>query len=142
MRYRLLGPLEVRDGSRTIRLPRGRQRLLLAVLLLHANETVSTDRLIEALWGEAPPPTATQSLHNLVSGLRKALANGELVTDGRGYALRVAVGELDVQRFDELVRDADTARAERDLDRAAALLAEALGLWRGPPSGWRSAGSA
>ena len=133
MRYELLGPLEVRDGSRTIVLPRGRQRLLLAVLLLHANESLSSDQLIEALWGEAPPATAAASLHNLVSGLRKTLGNGQLVTTGHGYALRVSDGELDVQRFDELVRDADAAFAERDADRAAALLGEALGLWRGRP---------
>src|SRR5688500_12600007 len=95
MQYGLLGPLEVRDGSRTISLPRGRQRVLLAVLLLHANETLSSDRLIDAMWGEAPPPTATQSLHNLVSGLRKGLGNGQLVTHGHGYALRVLEGELD-----------------------------------------------
>jgi DNA-binding SARP family transcriptional activator/ABC-type branched-subunit amino acid transport system substrate-binding protein len=133
MQYGLLGPLEVRDGSRTISLPRGRQRVLLAVLLLHANETLSSDRLIDAMWGEAPPPTAAQSLHNLVSGLRKGLGNGQLVTHGHGYALRVLEGELDVQRFDGLVRRGHSALVEGDPDRAAALLGEALGLWRGPP---------
>jgi YVTN family beta-propeller protein len=133
MRYGVLGPLEVRDGSRTIVLPRGRQRLLLAVLLLHANETLSSDQLIDALWGESPPPSAAASLHNLVSGLRKTLGNGQVVTTGHGYALRVADGELDVRRFDQLVRRAEVAVAERDADRAAALLGEALGLWRGRP---------
>jgi YVTN family beta-propeller protein len=133
MRYGLLGPLEVRDGSGTVSLPQGRQQLLLAVLLLHANETLSRDRLIDALWGEAAPPTAARSLHNLVSGLRKRLGNGALVTQGHGYALRVADGELDLQRFDGLVRRGHAALLEGDADRAATLLGEALELWRGPP---------
>jgi DNA-binding SARP family transcriptional activator len=67
MRYRVLGPLEVQDGTRTVPLRQGRQRLLLAVLLTAGGEPVSTDRLIEALWDEHPPPSATASLHNLVS---------------------------------------------------------------------------
>jgi YVTN family beta-propeller protein len=133
MRYGLLGPLEVRDGSGTVSLPRGRQQLLLAVLLLHANQTLSRDRLIDALWGEAAPPTAARSLHNLVSGLRKRLGNGALVTQGHGYALRVADGELDLQRFDALARRGHAALLDGDADRAATLLGEALELWRGPP---------
>ena len=133
MRYGLLGPLEVRDGSGTVSLPQGRQQLLLAVLLLHANQTLSRDRLIDALWGEAAPPTAARSLHNLVSGLRKRLGNGALVTLGHGYALRVADGELDLQRFDALVRRGHAALLDGDADRAATLLGEALELWRGPP---------
>ena len=132
MRYGLLGPLEVRDGSRLLSLPRGRQRLLLAVLLLNANETLSSDRLIDALWGEAPPATAAQSLHNLVSGLRKRLGNGQLVTHAQGYVLRVADDELDVARFDKLVPRGRACLAAGDADRAAALLREALDLWRGP----------
>lgn len=87
MRYRVLGPLEVRDGPRNVPLRKGRQRLLLAVLLLRANETVSSDRLIDALWGEEPPATAGSSLHNLVSGLRRDLGDGRLVTRDGGYAL-------------------------------------------------------
>src|SRR4051812_30183736 len=94
MRYGLLGSLEVSDdGSRTVALAHGRQRLLVAVLLLHANEVLSSDRLIDALWGEAPPATAPGSLHNLVHGVRKALGNGELVTRDHGYVLEVAPGE-------------------------------------------------
>ena len=133
MRYGLLGSLEVRDGSRTVSLPQGRQRLLLAVLLLHPNQTLSRERLIDALWGEAPPATAARSLHNLVFGLRKALGNGALVTDGRGYRLRVADGELDVQRFDALIKQGQDALVEGDAERAAALLDQGLALWRGAP---------
>jgi DNA-binding SARP family transcriptional activator/WD40 repeat protein len=133
MRYGLLGSLEVRDGSRTVALPQGRQRLLLAVLLLHPNQTLSRERLIDALWSEAPPATAARSLHNLVFGLRKALRNGALVTDGRGYRLRVADGQLDVQRFDALIKQGQDALVEGDAGRAAALLDQGLALWRGAP---------
>ena len=133
MRYALLGPLEVRDGSRMVPLPQGRQRLLLAVLLLHANQPLSRERLIDALWGESPPATAGRSLNNLISALRKALGNRVLVTDGPGYRLRVADGELDVQRFDALVKQGQGALVEGDVERAAALLDRGLALWRGAP---------
>ena len=92
MRYGILGPIEVRDGERDVPLAQGRQRLLLALLLLHANETVSTDRLIDALWGASPPATVTASLQNLVSALRKSLGSGAVLTNGRGYALKVERG--------------------------------------------------
>src|SRR5690348_13005570 len=100
MRYLVLGRLEVRDGSREVPLPQGRQRLLLAVLLLHAGHVLSNDQLIDALWGEHPPPSATRSLHNLVSGLRKNIVDGALVTQGHGYVLHVGDDELDARRFD------------------------------------------
>ena len=131
MRYSILGPLEVRDVS----LGQGRQRLLLAVLLLHRNEVLSSERLIEALWGEAPPPTAAGSLHNLVSALRKALGNGALVTHGHGYALTVAPGELDADEFEALSARGRAALADGDAGEAAELLREALALWRGPALG-------
>jgi DNA-binding SARP family transcriptional activator/WD40 repeat protein len=135
MRYRILGPLEVREGQRTVPLAHGRQRLLLAVLLLHANEAVSSDRLIDALWGEAPPPSAARSLHNLVSGLRKALGDGRLVTEGRGYRLQVADDELDAPRFDALSERGRAALAGRQPEQAAELLRDALALWRGAAFG-------
>jgi DNA-binding SARP family transcriptional activator/ABC-type branched-subunit amino acid transport system substrate-binding protein/DNA-binding beta-propeller fold protein YncE len=131
MRYCILGPLEVQDGLRAVPLAQGRQRVLLAVLLLHANEAVSSDRLIDALWGESPPPSAVGSLHNLVSGLRQGVCDRDLVTQGRGYLLRVADGELDAQRFEALVERGRAALARGDADRAVALLREGLGLWRG-----------
>src|SRR4051812_23432563 len=111
MRYLILGPIAARDGAREVPLGQGRQRLLLAVLLLHRNEALSSDRLIDALWGESPPPTAARSLHNLVSALRKALGNAALVTRGHGYELRVGDEELDARRFADL---ADRGRAALD----------------------------
>jgi DNA-binding SARP family transcriptional activator len=71
--FRILGPLEVLDEDRTVLLPRGRGRALLAVLVMHVGEVVSTDRLIDELWGQTPPPTATKALHGLISGLRRRL---------------------------------------------------------------------
>src|SRR5258705_12969284 len=132
MRYYTLGPLEVHDGETTIVLAQGRQRLLLAALLLPPNQPVSTARLIDALWGERAPPKALGGLHNLVSALRKALGADRLVTRDGGYALRVGDDEVDASRFAELVARGRTALAAGDPERAAALLGEALGLWRGP----------
>ncbi|HYZ28561.1 MAG TPA: BTAD domain-containing putative transcriptional regulator, partial [Thermoleophilaceae bacterium] len=132
MRYGILGQLEVRDGTRTVPVAQGRQRLLLAVLLVHANEVVSRDRLIDALWGESPPASAPGSLHNLVSGLRKGPCGEDLVTREGGYLLRIDHGRLDLHRVEGLVARGRAALAAGDADRAAALLREALELWRGP----------
>ena len=121
LRYGILGPLQVDDGAQTVQLTPGRQRLLLAVLLVHAGEAVTTDALIEALWDGEPPPSALRSLHNLVSNLRKALGDGVLVTEGRAYRLLVGLDELDAERFERL---AEQGR-----------LRDALALWRGPALG-------
>jgi DNA-binding SARP family transcriptional activator len=128
MRYAILGPLEVSDGARTLGVGGGRQRKLLGVLLVHANEPVSADRLIDELWGHEPTPTAAKALQGLVSLLRKQLGSESLETVTGGYLLRVGPGETDAQQFEELLRQA------RPLDRVPALtkLREALGLWRGP----------
>ena len=131
MRYLILGPLEVRDGAIAVPLAHGRQRVLLAVLLLHANEVVSRDRLIDLLWGGSPPAAASGSLHNLVSGLRKGPCGDALVTQGQGYVLRVADGELDLQRFATLLAHGRSALAAGNADAAATHLRAALGLWRG-----------
>jgi peptide/nickel transport system substrate-binding protein len=132
----LLGPLEVTDGPDPIRLGEGRQRSVLVFLLLHRNEPVASERLIDAFWGEAPPPTAARMLQNHVGQLRRALGDREgrrLQTRGHAYALRVEHGELDLDRFEELVREGGEAlERERPAD-AAARLREALALWRGPP---------
>jgi DNA-binding SARP family transcriptional activator len=133
MEFRILGALEVRDGDRTIPLASGRQRALLALLILHANETVSTDRLVEELWGEHAPATASKVVQNHVSHLRRALANGLLVTRSSGYALELAPGQLDLDRFEELLERGRRALASGDAPRATELLREALALWRGPP---------
>jgi YVTN family beta-propeller protein len=134
--FRLLGPVEVSDGDRPVRLGEGRQRAVLAVLLLHRNEAVSSDRLIDALWGEAPPTTAAKVLQNHVGQLRRALDDREgrrLQTRGRGYVLQVEDGELDLDRFEQLVVEGGEALARERPADAADRLREALALWRGSP---------
>jgi DNA-binding SARP family transcriptional activator len=143
MDYRILGPLDVRKGGETIGLGGDKQRTLLAILLLHAGEVVSADRLIDELWGERPTPTALKALQVHVSRLRKALdddgdsaagsADRRLVTRSHGYLLRVEPGETDLDRFRGLVEEGRGALAAGDPDRAASLLRAALALWRGPP---------
>jgi DNA-binding SARP family transcriptional activator/ABC-type branched-subunit amino acid transport system substrate-binding protein len=135
MRYRVLGPLEVQDGTRRVQLRQGRQRLLLAVLLMAGGEPVSSDRLIDALWDEQPPPSATASLHNLIAGVRKALGDGRIVTRDHGYALRLDGDELDSERFHSLSDGGRAALADGDPRGAVELLSEALELWRGPALG-------
>ena len=134
MDFRLLGPLEVvGDCGAALATGTGRQRALIGLLILRANELLESDRLVEQLWGESPPPTAHKMLHNQVSGLRQVLGrNGRLETHGSAYRLHVAPGERDVDRFEELVA---RRRAEMltDPERAAEDLRQALGLWRGPP---------
>ena len=129
MEFRLLGPLEVIKHRRALDLGPGKQRALLAILLLHANEVVSAARLIDDLWPEEAPRTATKSIQVYVSGLRKQLGEGRLVTRKPGYLLRVEPDELDGARFERIVSEAREAAPER----AAARLREALALWRGPP---------
>ena len=135
MDFHILGPLEVLDEGRAVPLGGSRQRALLALLLLHANETLSTDRLIDELWGENAPPTAAKMLHVQVSRLRKALAaaGGALVTRDRGYELTLARDRLDAHRFEDLVADGGRELAAGRPDRAAAALEQALALWRGAP---------
>jgi DNA-binding SARP family transcriptional activator len=137
MDYGILGPLEVRAGDRVVALRGARQRELLAVLLLHANEIVSSDRLIDDLWEGDPPPTATKMIQNGVSQLRKLLepqGEGEqlLVTRSPGYLLRVGSGELDADRFESLAAEGRRELATGDYAAAVERLGEALALWRGP----------
>ena len=127
----VLGPLEVvRDGER-VRLGSAQQRRLLAALLVHANEVVSSDRLVDVLWGDEPPPSAKHTLQALVSRLRGTLGEDRLGTRPPGYRLRVANGEVDALRFEELVR-VGLGTSERP-DVALRAFDEALGLWRGSP---------
>jgi len=127
--FRILGPLEVMDGDRTVALGGSKQRALLACLLLHTNEVVSRDRLIDELWGASPPDTARTALQVYVSQLRKALARDLILTQPPGYLIRVSDGELDLHRFERLVA---TARTEGPA-QTARLLREGLALWRGAP---------
>jgi len=131
--FRILGPLEASRHGQPLELGAGKQRALLVLLLLRAGEIVSTDRLIDALWGERPPPSALNSVHIYVSQLRKALGNGRLETHGRGYLLALEPEQLDLGRFERLLGDGRELLASGDADRAAGALRAALGLWRGPP---------
>ena len=128
LEFRLLGPLEVRAGGAAVPVTGARQRALLALLLLHANEAVSRSRLVEGLWGEAPPASAANALQVAVHALRKALGPHRVETRGDGYALHVGAGELDVARAEELLA---RARRTHDAENAVALLDEASALWRG-----------
>src|SRR4051794_6810309 len=133
MDYRILGPLEVRDDRGEITLGGGKQRALLVLLLVHANESLSTDRLIDELWPARPPPTAGKILQNYISQLRRVLGADRVLTQARGYALRVEPGELDVDRFRQRFEEGKRARAAGDAERGSSLLRDALLLWRGPP---------
>ena len=136
MEFRILGPTEVLDNGEPIPLPKGRARSLLGLLVLRAGEVVSTDRLIDELWGESPPPTVGTALQGLVSSLRKRLEPDRdraeppmvLVTRGYGYQLAIDPGVVDANRFRRLLVEAAQAHAEH----AAELLRGALDLWRGP----------
>ena len=136
MEFNILGPLEVRGTDGSIPLGGAKPRAVLAVLLLNPNEPVSADRLALALWGADAPGAAVKTVQVHVSRLRKSLGDGDAVTTtAAGYALRVRPGERDVERFDDLVARGRRALAGDHADEAAALLREALGLWRGAPLG-------
>jgi YVTN family beta-propeller protein len=130
--FRILGPLEAVEDGRPVMVAAPKVRALLAVLLLHRGEVVSTDRLIDALWGERASPTAVKTVQVYVSNLRKALGDGLLVTEGRGYMLLTEQGQTDVDRFEALVAQGRQALEEGDALTAASVLREALGVWRGP----------
>src|ERR1700733_10269954 len=126
-RIEVLGPLVLERDGRALSLPSGHQRSLLALLVLGAGVPVSRDRLIDELWGEHPPSSAVSAMHVHLSKLR-VLLDGLLVREPAGYALAPGDFELDVRQFDALVE-----QARDDPGRAAALLTEALGLFRGEP---------
>jgi YVTN family beta-propeller protein len=127
MEYRILGPLEVLDHGVELPLGGPQQRALLLLLLLRRNTAVSTERLIDELWGERPPPTAAKMIRNLVSSLRRTLGEQRLITRHGGYELHVEAGELDLDRFEFLL--AQTQQTLADGDEIDALLM----LWRGEP---------
>ena len=137
MRFRLLGPFEVLGDAGAVPIGAQKQRALLCLLLLHANEVVSADRLVDHLWGERPPRTAANALQGYVSQLRKLLARAgtepaSLVTHPGGYELRVEPQEIDAHRFEALLQEGRQALAAGRPELAAPVLAEALALWRGP----------
>jgi len=129
MDYRLLGPLEVREGDGPLPLGGTKQRALLALLLLNANRVVARGRLIDELWGDQPPETAVTTVQVYVSRLRKLLPEGSLLTRPPGYLLAVEPDAFDLLRFESLVAEAQ----KMDVEHASQLLREALELWRGPP---------
>ena len=132
MEFRILGPLELVENGRQVELAGGRQRKLLAVLLVHAGQVVSTDRLIDALWGERPPASAAKVLQNAISQLRRSLGEQLIVTRAPGYVLVADPETIDAHRFESLLDDGKTRLAAGDPAEAAGILREALALWRGP----------
>ena len=132
MKFRILGPLEVWDEGGEVSVDGRKPRALLAVLLLHPNEVVPADRLIDELWGEDPPPTAWKTVQVYVSRLRKALQPDVLTTRSPGYVIRVEPDDLDLHRFERLVDEARGLRARGLPADASERLREALSLWRGP----------
>jgi len=136
MEFRVLGPLEVVDGARPVPINGAKQRALLTILLLHANQTVSSGRLLEELWGDEQPESGLTALQVRVSQLRKALGKGgaSIVTKPAGYALELGANELDLRQFEELVADADRALQRDAPEQAWAQLQRALALWHGPRS--------
>jgi YVTN family beta-propeller protein len=135
--FRVLGPLEVvRDGV-TIPLQRPRLRALLALLLLHANEVVSSDRIVDALWGDDPPQNAANAVQTTVSRLRKQLLDGDsavaemIRTRPPGYVIQLAPDDLDLARFERLVQQGRGALRAGRPEAASQILRDALAIWRG-----------
>lgn len=132
--FRILGPVELRTGETWTGVKAGKQRALLAMLLLHPGQPVSQDRLIEALWGEKPPKKAVNLLSVYVHALRKQMGEAGtrvLVTRSPGYQAVLEPGELDADLFVELLSEGRQALANNEPVRAADLLADAMGCWRG-----------
>jgi DNA-binding SARP family transcriptional activator len=135
VQFRILGPLEVLADGGPVALGTLKEQVVLAVLLLHTNEVVSRERLIDELWGESPPPTARKAVNVYVCELRKTLTrngNNPITTEAGGYRLRVEANQLDATRMQQLVRTAREHVAAGQPDAASRLFREALELWRGP----------
>ena len=140
MEFRVLGPVEAYDGDASLPLGGTKQRALLGYLLIHRNEVVPVDTLVDLLWGETPPETAQTALYGLVSNLRKLLepeigsasASRVLVTQAPGYVLRLGADQVDLDSFQSLLKSGSRALADGDPSTAARQLTQALALWRGP----------
>jgi YVTN family beta-propeller protein len=131
--FRLLGPLEAISEDAPVPLGGAQQRALLAILLVHRGEVVGTDRLIDELWGERPPPTAVKAVQGYVSSLRRVLPDHVIVTRGRGYMLEVEPESVDAGRFELLAAAGRQALGDGDPSAAGDYLRSALALWRGEP---------
>ena len=130
--FRILGPLEIVEHGRRVAVGAPKVRALLAVLLLHRGEVVSSDRLVDALWGERASATAAKTVQVYVSNLRRALGDGLVVTRGRGYVLETGADQVDADRFNALSAEGRGALEAGEPRAAAKRLREALALWRGP----------
>ena len=128
MEFRVLGPLEVLDDGTALPLGGPRQRLVVASLILDANRVVPTERLIDRIWGDEPPDAVRASLFAYISRLRKLLGADRIQARPPGYILLAEPNEIDLIRFADLV---DEARSQTDREAAAALLSQALEMWRG-----------
>jgi YVTN family beta-propeller protein len=135
LEFRVLGPVEVRDGGRALPLGGPKLRALLADLILNAGSVVSTARLIDDLWGDAPPPAAGHTVETYIARLRRVLRDGStpdaLLTRPPGYLLDAEPSQVDAFRFEQLVRDGTAAAGRDDHAQASSLLCAALALWRG-----------
>jgi predicted ATPase/DNA-binding SARP family transcriptional activator len=131
--FRILGPLEVVDGRDVVWPGAPKVRALLGVLLLHSDEVVSTERLIDELWGERPPRTATKIVQTYVSQLRRSLGSDAVATRAPGYVLHVDDDALDAERFRRLAAEGRRLAAGGDHEQARLVYRDALALWRGPP---------
>lgn len=132
MQFRLLGPVQALTGTTPLPLGQPKQRVVLASLLLRRGRFVSRDELLEAVWPEQLPRSAVGSLHVYVHGLRRVLGTERIEARGTAYRIRLDADELDLDRFERLMATARTQLSAGGAPTAAALLAEALGLWRGP----------
>jgi predicted ATPase/DNA-binding SARP family transcriptional activator len=140
LEFRVLGPLDVRRGARSVAPAGGRRRSLLAMLLLDAGRVVPVERLVDGIWGYRPPSTAIGLVQTYVSLWRRVLGEGaspdepeRLLREGNGYRLMVRAQELDVAIARALADRGRAALAARDYVQAADLLTDALGQWRGVP---------
>ena len=131
MEFRILGQLEVGEQGRPITIGRGKQRALLALLIVNRNSFVSRDLIVDSLWGATPPPTAAKNVQIYVSQLRRALGPHAIVTEGGGYRLAADDDALDAARFERLFEEGRRANAASDWKRARELLCDGLALWRG-----------
>jgi len=137
MEFRILGPVEVWHGARRLAVPGEKQRALLALLLLNANRVMSTEQLLDELWGEELPQSGAKAVQVRVSQLRRAfeaegIAEPVIATRAPGYVVELERDQLDLSRFERLVAEADQALARGDPRAAAQCLSDALALWRGP----------
>jgi DNA-binding SARP family transcriptional activator len=131
--FRILGPLEVRNGRDGVSLDAPKVRALLGVLLLHPNEVVSNERLIDELWGEQPPASAAKIVQTYVSQLRRGLDADAIATRAPGYVLQVGEDALDAMRFRHLAAEGRRLAGSGEHQPALGIYREALDLWRGPP---------